>query len=54
MAIDWGQASQIGGAGFGTVFLVLLVLAVAISLISIAIRKISHRKNNANGNNEGD
>jgi Na+-transporting methylmalonyl-CoA/oxaloacetate decarboxylase gamma subunit len=54
MAIDWGQASQVGGVGFGTVFLVLTILAVATLLISVAVRKISHRKNNANGNDKGD
>ena len=40
MAVDWGRAFQIGGVGFGTVFLVLGILATAIALTSIAVRRI--------------
>ena len=54
MGVDWGQASQIGGVGFGTVFLVLVILAVAISLIAMAVRRISRGKDNANGAQKGD
>ena len=44
MAVDWGQAFQIGGVGFGTVFLVLGILAAAIALTAIAVRRIGRGK----------
>ena len=44
MAIDWGQAAQIGGTGFGTVFLVLVILAVTLWLTGLVFRKISSGK----------
>ena len=44
MAVDWGRAFQIGGVGFGTVFLVLGILATAIVLIAIAVRRIDRSK----------
>ncbi|MFC2021534.1 OadG family protein [Chloroflexota bacterium] len=40
MAIDWGQAAQIGGVGFSTVFLVLVILAVALWLTGLIFSKI--------------
>jgi Na+-transporting methylmalonyl-CoA/oxaloacetate decarboxylase gamma subunit len=40
MAIDWGFAGQIGGIGFGMVFAVLIILAVAIWLVGLVIRRI--------------
>jgi len=54
MGVDWGQAFQIGGAGFGTVFLVLAILAGAITLVAVAIRRISHGKDDANNVHKGD
>ena len=45
MAVDWGRAFQIGGIGFGTVFLVLGILATAIALIAIVVRRIGRGKN---------
>ena len=43
MEINWGEAWQIGGIGFGMVFVVLAILAVAIWLIGLVIRKIDSR-----------
>ncbi len=40
MEIDWAQAWQIGGIGFGLVFAVLAILAVAIWLIGLVLRKM--------------
>jgi len=40
MAVDWGQAAQIGGVGFGTVFLVLVILALALWLTGLIFNKI--------------
>lgn len=40
MEIDWAQAWQIGGIGFGLVFAVLAILAVAIWLIGLVLRRM--------------
>jgi Na+-transporting methylmalonyl-CoA/oxaloacetate decarboxylase gamma subunit len=44
MAIDWGDAVRIGLMGFGIVFLVLVILAVAIWLSGLVLRKIDSSK----------
>jgi len=54
MVVDWGRAFQIGGTGFGTVFLVLVILAVVIVLIGLAAKKLSRDKNKANSEQKGD
>jgi hypothetical protein len=41
MGVDWGEALRIGGTGFGIVFLVLIILAVAITLIGLAARRLN-------------
>ena len=40
MGVDWGLAGQIGGIGFGLVFVVLTVLALAIWLVGLVLSKI--------------
>ncbi len=40
MGVDWGLAGQIGGIGFGLVFVVLTVLALAIWLMGLVLSKI--------------
>jgi len=45
--IDWGQAWQIGGIGFGMVFAVLAILAVAIWLIGLLMMKLDARDKKA-------
>ena len=52
MAVDWGQAFQIGGIGFGAVFLVLIILAVAIWLIGLVVSKVSAGKGEAENKKE--
>ena len=54
MGIDWGQAFYIGGAGFGTVMVVLAVLAGVISLIALATRRSSRGKDKADITQKGD
>ena len=54
MPVDWGLAGQIGGLGFGLVFIVLIVLAVAIWLVGMVLRKISTDKGEASGKKKGD
>jgi len=44
MTIDWGLAGQIGGIGFGLVFAVLIILALAIRLTGLVLSKISTAK----------
>ena len=46
MEVDWGYALQVGGIGFGTVFLVLVILAVAITIIGLATRRLNRSRNN--------
>ena len=41
MAVDWGLAGQIAGFGFGLVFLVLIIVAVAMWLTGLVISKTS-------------
>jgi Na+-transporting methylmalonyl-CoA/oxaloacetate decarboxylase gamma subunit len=53
MSVDWSQAFQIGGIGFGTVFLVLGILAAALSLIAVVVRRI-HRIQNKDSVQEGE
>jgi Na+-transporting methylmalonyl-CoA/oxaloacetate decarboxylase gamma subunit len=41
MGVSWGQAFQIGGIGFGMVFVILTILAVAVVLVGLAISRIA-------------
>jgi Na+-transporting methylmalonyl-CoA/oxaloacetate decarboxylase gamma subunit len=43
MAIDWGSAASIAGRSFGTVFVVLIILAVAVWLIGLAFQRFKRR-----------
>ncbi|HUV56932.1 MAG TPA: OadG family transporter subunit [Dehalococcoidales bacterium] len=49
MAVDWGFAAQIGGIGFGMVFILLIILAIAIWLVGRVFGKI-----NTGGSDTGD
>jgi Na+-transporting methylmalonyl-CoA/oxaloacetate decarboxylase gamma subunit len=39
--VDWGEALRIGGTGFGLVFAVLIVLAIAIGIVAWGTHKVS-------------
>ena len=54
MAVDWGFAGQIGGVGFGLVFLVLIILAVVIWLVGLILSKIGAGKAEAEDKEKGD
>jgi len=54
MGIDWGHAFYIGGAGFGTVLVVLAILAGAVSLVAIAMRRIGRGGDKADTTQKGD
>ncbi len=47
MGVDWGFAGQIGGFGFGLVFAVLIILALAIWLVGLILSKITTGKGEA-------
>ena len=53
MAVDWGFAGQIGGMGFGIVFAVLIILAVAIWLTGLVISKIGAGKEETSDTKKG-
>ncbi len=42
-SLDWGEAWQVAGVGFGIVFLVLIILAVAIWVTGIIVNKMETR-----------
>ena len=54
MAVDWGFAGQIGGVGFGLVFVVLIILAVAIWLVGLVLKRISAGKGEAEEKKKGE
>ncbi len=47
MGVDWGFAGQIGGFGFGLVFVVLIILALAIWLTGLILSRITAGKGEA-------
>ena len=47
MGVDWAFAGQIGGFGFGLVFAVLIILALAIWLVGLILSKITTGKGEA-------
>ncbi|MFC1951143.1 OadG family protein [Chloroflexota bacterium] len=42
-SLDWGDAWQVAGVGFGVVFLVLVILAVAIWVTGVIVKKLETR-----------
>jgi len=54
MVVDWGFAGQVGGIGFGLVFAVLAILALAIWLTGLVLSKISAGKAETSDKKKGD
>lgn len=54
MEVPWGEAAQIGGIGFATVFALLVVLAIIIWLTGLVLGKISTGKSEAESKKKGD
>jgi Na+-transporting methylmalonyl-CoA/oxaloacetate decarboxylase gamma subunit len=54
MGVDWGFAGQIGGFGFGLVFLVLIILALAIWLTGLILSKITAGTGETSNKEKGD
>ena len=50
----WAQAGQIGGVGFGLVFLVLIILAVAIWVVGKTLSKVNAGKGEVSNEKKGD
>jgi len=53
MAIDWGLAGRIGGTGFGIVFAVLIILAIAIWLTGLVISKVGSSEEETSDKKKG-
>ncbi len=53
MAVDWGFAGQVGGAGFGMVFALLIILAIVIWLTGRLVDKTRSTKNENDDNQKG-
>jgi len=49
MAVDWARAFEIGGTGFGTVFLVLIILAVVLFLVGRGVKRMNRDKDKVDG-----
>jgi Na+-transporting methylmalonyl-CoA/oxaloacetate decarboxylase gamma subunit len=54
MAVDWGFAGQVGGFGFGLVFVVLIILAAAIWVVGMLTRRAGAAKNKTEAQKKGD
>jgi len=39
-AINWAEAWQVSGMGFGLVFIVLAILAIAVWLVGLVLRRM--------------
>ena len=53
MAVDWGLAGQVGGAGFGMVFALLIILAVVIWLTGRLVNKPAETTNKNDNDQKG-
>ena len=54
MTIPWDQAIQVGGVGFGMVFVLLIILAVLIWLTGLVLNKIGTGKSEADDEKKGE
>jgi Na+-transporting methylmalonyl-CoA/oxaloacetate decarboxylase gamma subunit len=54
MAVDWGAAGLLAGRGFGTVFLVLVILAVVTWLIGFVFQRIKRKREKASSATEAE
>jgi Na+-transporting methylmalonyl-CoA/oxaloacetate decarboxylase gamma subunit len=53
MGVDWGFAGQIGGAGFGMVFALLIILAVVIWLTGRLVKRNRNTEEKSDDNQKG-
>lgn len=47
MSVNWGEALLIAGKSFGSVFLILIILAVVTWLIGLVFQRIKRNKEKA-------
>lgn len=52
--MDWGFAAQIGGIGFGAVFVLLIILGVVVWLVGLVLNKIGAGKSAASDKGKGE
>ncbi len=53
MGIDWGFAGQVGGAGFGMVFALLIILSVVIWLTGKLVNRGGGTEKKSDDNQKG-
>ena len=53
MGVDWSFAGQVGGVGFGMVFVLLVIIAVVIWLTGKVAQKTSTDKNENDNTKKG-
>jgi len=53
MGVDWGFAGQVGGVGFGMVFVLLVILAIVIWLTGIVVNKTTSGKDKTDNTQKG-
>jgi Na+-transporting methylmalonyl-CoA/oxaloacetate decarboxylase gamma subunit len=53
MVVDWGFAGQVGGAGFGMVFALLIILAIVIWLTGLLVKKTRSTEDESDDNQKG-
>ena len=53
MGVDWGFAGQVGGAGFGMVFALLVILAIIIWLTGRLVKKTGGTEDKSDDNQKG-
>ena len=54
MGVDWAFAGQVGGVGFGMVFVLLVILAVVIWLTGLVVNKCLTAKDKTDKMPKGD
>lgn len=54
MTTSWAEAALLAGKGFGTVFLVLVILAVVTWLVGLVFQRVKRGQEKAKAANEGE
>ena len=39
MSTDWGEATRVAGGGFGMVFFILIILALAVWIVGLIVQR---------------
>jgi len=52
MTVNWGEASLLAAKGFGTVFLVLIILAALTWLLGFIFQRVKGKRERANPSTE--